>query len=495
MVKAALSRAFVDWRATPSQRDPVTLGFGLVMLAIHLAVIARALLVEEREPMARAAWLLLLLAAPGVGTVLYFLFGEPWVSARFRRKAAEAKSALSGFAPPGGESVDPPFAGPFATCAAANGWAWTSGNCAQVAPSSDEAIAMLIADIDAATASVHLSFYIWLDDHNGTKMAEAVSRAARRGVTCRIAADAIGSRDFIRSRHWPAMRAAGAHLCATLEVPFGLWLLAGHRIDLRNHRKIAVIDGRIAYGGSQNLADPAFLPKRAFAPWVDILIRYEGPVARQADLIFAALWSTETGEDLRPYFTRQPAAEPHPEGFTAIATEAGPLSPRGTMTDIFVACLWAARERVTITTPYFAPDPRLLGALVATARRGVALTIVFPHRNDSRIVGAISRAYYPILAAAGIRIFEFRGGLLHAKTLIADETLALVGSANMDRRSLDLNFENNFLTDSRELAAEVIALQRQWLADSTEIDHDRLAIRSRPRRLYDNTLTILGALF
>ncbi|MFD2431416.1 phospholipase D-like domain-containing protein [Sphingobium scionense] len=115
------------------------------------------------------------------------------------------------------------------------------------------------------------------------------------------------------------------------------------------------------------------------------------------------------------------------------------------MTDIFVAVLASAQESVTITTPYFAPDPPLLAAIVAAARRGVEIRIVFPRRNDSRIVGAISSAYYPTLAAAGVRIFEFRGGLLHAKTLVVDGSLGLVGSANMDRRSLDLNFENNAL--------------------------------------------------
>lgn len=453
-------------------------------------------MVDDREPQARAAWLLLLLAAPGIGTILYVLFGEPWVSGRFRRAAAQAKTTLADFAPPGGPPIDnPALANVFATFAAANGWRWVDGNTAQVSPSSDAAIDRLVADIDQARRSVHLSFYIWLADHNGAKVADAVCRAARRGATCRIVADAIGSRAFIRSPHWAAMRLAGVRLCESLSVPWVLWFHAGHRVDLRNHRKIAVIDGTVAYGGSQNLADPAFLPKRRFAPWIDILLRYEGPVARQADLIFAALWTTETGEDLRPVFASQPPPAPRPGGFVAIATDAGPLSPRGTMTDLFVACLAAASESVTITTPYFAPDPRLLGALLAAARRGVALRIVFPHRNDSRVVGAISRAYYPALAKSGVRIFEFCGGLLHAKTLVVDDTLALVGSANMDRRSLDLNFENNVLFADRDFAAQITAQQDSWLANAIEVDHRRLASRSYLRRLADNALTILGALF
>lgn len=467
----------------------------LTLAAIHLAVVVRSILLEGREAYARAAWLLLLLSLPGIGTILYLLFGEPWISAAFHRRARDAYEALLPFAPQTlTDPLSPATAGAFRTCEAASRWSVSTGNTAQVAPGADSAIATIVTDIDAATRTVHLSFYIWLSDDNGTKVVDAVCRAARRGVVCRIAADAIGSRALIRSRHWKAMREAGARTYASLPVPFGLGILAGHRTDLRNHRKIIVVDGGITWCGSQNCADPAFLPKRKFAPWVDILIRYEGPIARQAELIFASAWMAETGEDMRPALASAPFGV-RPDGFSAIAVGTGPLSPHATMTDIFVAVLAAARERAVITTPYFAPDPPLLDAIVAAARRGVQLTIIFPQRNDSRIVGAISRAYYPVLARAGVHIHEFRGGLLHAKTLVVDDALALVGSANMDRRSLDLNFENNVLFESVALAAEVGKHQRRWLADAIEVDHGGVAERSLPRRFIDNLLTMAAPLF
>jgi len=290
------------------------------------------------------------------------------------------------------------------------------------------------------------------------------------------------------------MRDAGARLCSSLQAPLGLGFLVGHRTDLRNHRKIAVIDGRVTYCGSQNCADPAFLVKRRFAPWVDILVRYEGPVARQADIIFASAWTAETGEDLRPYMTMDPP-QPSADGFAAIATGTGPLSPRGTMTDMFVAVLAAAKVSVTITTPYFAPDPPLIGAIVAAARRGVEVRIVFPRRNDNRIVGAISRAYYPVLAKAGVRIFEYYGGLLHAKTVVVDDALALIGSSNMDRRSLELNFENNILFESAELAVQLRDRQQRWLKEAIEIDRGDATNRAIARRFVDNLLTMTAALF
>lgn len=463
--------------------------------AIHLAFIVRAILLEGREPYARAAWLLMLIALPGIGLIIYLLFGEAWMSTRFRKRTRDVYEALLPFAPRAVSFEHSPAAeNPFRTCEAASRWPVSVGNTAEVAPDCDTAISMIVADIDAASVSVHLSFYIWLSDHNGTLVVEAVCRAAMRGVACRIVADAIGSRSLIRSSQWAAMRDAGARLCASLSAPFGLGFLTGHRTDLRNHRKIIVLDGQTTWCGSQNCADPAFLPKRNFAPWVDIFIRYEGPVARQADLIFASAWTVETDEDLRVTFNADPPSR-RPYGFAAIAVGTGPLSPHATMTDIFISLLASAREQVTITTPYFAPDPPLLDAIVAASRRGVDLNIVFPHRNDSRIVGAIGRAYYPTMVRAGVRIHEYCAGLLHAKTLVVDRRIALVGSANMDRRSLDLNFENNVLFESEALAGVVEAHQQRWLLDASEIGHDEIMARPLSRRLADNLLAMASPLF
>ncbi len=468
----------------------------MIVVALHLAVIFRAILLDGRDSYARAAWLLLLISVPVAGVVLYLLFGEPWISKSFRQRCKRIEEELQSFAPrlAQGGGATGLTANAFRTFEAASGWPVSTGNTARLTPDSDTAIDMLVADIDAAEDRVHLSFYIWLGDNNGTKVVEAVCRAARRGVTCRVAADAIGSRALIRSAHWTSMREAGAHLCSLLEVPLGLGILVGRRTDLRNHRKIAVIDGRITYGGSQNCADPAFLVKRRFAPWVDILVRFEGPVARQADLIFAAAWTLETGEDLRPVMGSDPPA-PSADGFAAIATGTGPLSSRGTMTDMFVSVLAETQAKVTITTPYFAPDPPLIAAIVAAARRGVEVRIIFPRRNDSRIVGAISRAYYPVLARAGVRIFEYCGGMLHAKTLVSDGSLVLIGSSNMDRRSLDLNFENSILCQSADLAAQVLDRQSRWLENAVEIDRDAATGRPIPRRFADNFLTIVAAVF
>jgi cardiolipin synthase len=473
--------------------------FWTVSVLIDLAVIVRAILLKDREPVARAAWVLLIIVLPGIGAVLYLLFGEPWMSRRFRRQAdgiyKELLDCASSVARSDSvEAGEGAFRNAFKTCEGISKWLTAPGNVACVAPGSDAAISMIVDDIERARQTVHISFYIWLGDHNGLKVVDAICAAARRGVRCRIVTDAIGSRAFIRSRHWTAMKDAGASLCASLTVPFGLGFLTGHRVDLRNHRKIVVIDGQITYCGSQNCADPAFLIKRKFAPWVDIMIRYQGPIVRQAEVIFASDWSVETGEDLRELI-RQTDPAPVDGGFDAISTGTGPLSYKGAMTDIFVSVLCAARHSVVISTPYFAPDMTLLDAIVGAARRGVEVSILFPQRNDSRAVGSISRAYYPELAAAGARIFEYQGGLLHAKTLVADAAVGLVGSANMDRRSLDLNFENNVLFSSAELCRDVSAHQQRWLAGSVEIEPEAIKRRSIVREFGDNLLTMVAPLF
>ncbi len=469
-----------------------------VLTAVHVAVIVRALSVDDRDPYSRAAWVLLLMLLPGIGAAAYLLFGEPWLARRLLRRARTIARRLDPLgasdAPSALETIPDRFRATFRSCERLNRWAVAAGNRATLAADSDAAIDTIVRDIDAAQATVHLSFYIWLTDHNGLKVVEALKRAAARGVTCRVIVDAIGSRPLTRSPHWRAMRDAGVRTCASLRAPLGLAFIAGNRIDLRNHRKIVVVDGRVTHCGSQNCADPAFLVKAKFAPWVDVMLRFEGGVVRQNQLLFAGDWMEETGEDLSSLFA-DPGPPPAADGFPAIAFGTGPMSPKGSMSEVFTGLLYGAEREVVVSTPYFVPDPPLLAALVGCARRGVATHLIVPARNDSAIVGAISRATYPQLLAAGVAVFEFRGGLLHAKTVVADGIVALVGSANMDRRSLELNFENNVLLYSPAVAGEVRERQASYLAQSRPVTHEDLKHRSMLRRLGQNLLTILGPVF
>jgi cardiolipin synthase len=329
-----------------------------------------------------------------------------------------------------------------------------------------------------------------LPDNNGLKVVEALKRAAARKVICRAMADGLGSRLMIESPHWKAMQSAGVQVATAL--PIGNLLLRPlrGRIDLRNHRKILVIDNRITYCGSQNCADPEFRIKARFAPWVDALMRFEGPIARQNQYLFASDWMAQMDGDLTPLL-RQPLPPGEP-GLTAQVIGTGPTVYNSAMPEVFETLIYTARRELVITTPYYVPDEGMQTALCTSARRGVRTTIIFPARNDSWIVGAASRSYYSDLLAAGVRIYEYEGGLLHAKSLTLDGEVTLIGSANMDRRSFDLNYENNILFYDPALTAEVRRRQDAYLASSHPVTAETVAQWPITRRLWNNTIAMLG---
>jgi cardiolipin synthase len=303
-------------------------------------------------------------------------------------------------------------------------------------------------------------------------------------------ADGLGSRIMIDSKHWQAMR--DADVGATTALPIGNLLLRPllGRIDLRNHRKIVVIDDWITYCGSQNCADPEFRIKAKYAPWVDALIRFEGPIARQNQYLFATDWMAHEGEDIRELLRRPlPPGEP---GFAAQVIGTGPTVRNSAMPEVFESLMYAARRELFVTTPYYVPDEAMQTALCASAYRGVETTIIFPARNDSFIVQAASRSYYADLLAAGVRIFEFKGGLLHTKSLTLDGEITLVGSANMDRRSFDLNYENNILLCDSALTAEMRHRQDEYLAQSHEVTAEMVNQWPITRRLWNNAIAMLG---
>jgi cardiolipin synthase len=310
-------------------------------------------------------------------------------------------------------------------------------------------------------------------------------------------ADDLGSRAMIRSPHWRAMGEAGVRLARALPIGNPLLRALGGRIDLRNHRKIVVIDDDLTYCGSQNCADPEFRIKAKYAPWVDAMIRFEGPVARQNQLLFAADWlanapAADVEETRRIHELLQRPLPEAADGITAQAMGTGPTVRYSAMPEMFEALMYAARRELVISTPYYVPDPPMQAALCASARRGIETTIIFPARNDSFVVAAASRSYYAELLEAGVHVFEYVGGLLHTKSLCLDDEVTLIGSANMDRRSFELNYENNILFNDRDLTAQVRERQEAYLARSRPVSVADVEAWSWPRRLWNNAVAMLG---
>ena len=473
----------------------------MIFLVFHIMIevicIGHILLRRHRQPESRMAWLVVVLVLPYLGALAYLLLGQTNIgykrTARLRHVFASLPRPEDA---PGGAARDATPEEPgqytplFKVGESISGYQPVDGNRARLMADSDAAIDEMVADIDRATEHVHLLFYIWLNDHNGTKMAEALKRAARRGVSCRAMVDDLGSRDLIRSQQWRELAAAGVRTARALQIGNPLLRIFDGRIDLRNHRKILVIDNRVTYCGSQNCADPAFLIKAKYAPWVDAVMRFEGPVVRQNQHLFASDWMGNGGDDISDIL-RQPLPTAQP-GFTAQVIGTGPTFRPSAMPELFETLIYAARQELLITTPYYVPNSGIQAALCASANRGVETSIIFPARNDDFAVGATSRSYYEDLLVAGVKIYEFQSGLLHTKSLTLDGEVTLIGSANMDRRSFDLNYENNILLRDRALTAQMRARQAQYLASSRAVTLAEVREWGMGKRLWNNALAIVG---
>ena len=473
------------------------LAFYILLLLAQLITAARILTRPNREPSARIAWVAVVFALPLVGVLGYVLLGETSIGrGRVERRSTITAKLSDQLKFPKyahltkGADIPVQFRSIFRLGESVSGLPVVGGIAAELMENSDTTIDRMVADIDAATDHVHLIFYIWLTDINGTKMIDALIRAAGRGVPCRAMVDDLGSRSLIKSPQWARMEKAGIHLCRALQIGNPLVRMFDGRVDLRNHRKILVIDNEITYCGSQNCADPAFSPKPKFAPWVDAMMRFTGPVVRQNQLVFAADWMTYINENLLSV-VNAPMSDSGP-GFPAQVIATGPTARHAAMPDIFAALMHSAQSELVITTPYYAPNEAMQSALRSAGNRGVQTTIVFPARNDDFAVAATCRSYYLELLQAGVCIKEYPLGLLHTKSMTVDGKVTLIGSANMDRRSFDLNFENNILLYDEAVTATMRARQDAYIADSTQVTLQNVEAWSWRKRLWNNTLATIG---
>lgn len=472
----------------------------IFLLSLHVLLVVgftlRILLRDDLSPQARLAWFIVLVVLPYAGSVIYFLFGEIDIGNHANKRHKEVCDQIRVKAPhlmgrpeDTERLIDPLYRPAFQYAASINGFQATAGNRAELMTDAASTNAYLIADIDAAQSHVHVLYYIWLNDRTGRAVAQALIRAAQRGVICRAMADGLGSRALIKSPLWQQMKDAGVQMAVAL--PFGnlIRTVLTSRIDLRNHRKITVIDSKITYCGSRNSADPEFLVKAKYAPWVDIMLRFEGSIVAQNELLFLSDWMQATGDTLDGFTL---TASPIAGGFPAQVMGDGPTERRGATPQLFSSLIACAQHSLTLSTPYFVPDATVLEALCSAAHRGVDVTLIFPKVNDSWVVAAASRSYYRKLLSAGCRIHEFEGGLLHAKTLTLDGKVTLVGSSNLDLRSFDLNYENNILLQDKGVTRAVCDRQADYVVRSAPVTLDLVTAWPRYRRIWNNVIATIG---
>jgi len=470
-----------------------------IHLLVQVLVILRVLQRPNREPASRIAWVVVVLALPLFGIFAYLMLGETNVGRRNQKAMKAVIREVRERASEHADNVDidpripPLYAHLFRVGHSISGFPEVPGNRAELLADSVATIDSMVADIDAARCQVSVLFYIWLTDTSGTRIAQALQRAARRGVTCRVMVDGLGSRVLLKSRLWKEMGEAGVRTAVAL--PLGNVLLRPlqGRVDLRNHRKILVIDSEITYCGSQNCADAEFLVKAKYAPWVDSVVRLRGPIARQNELLFATDWAVYTGEDAGGDEVGECVVAPHDEeGAIAQVIASGPTLRPSAMPELFVSLMFTARRELVVSTPYYVPNQAMQAALCAAAYRGVHTTLILPAMNDSREVAGASRSYYAELLHAGVQIREYVGGLLHSKTLTLDGDITLIGSANLDRRSFDLNFENNILLYDPSLTRVVRQRQQSYIDSANLVTLEEVEAWPLHRRLWNNCVAMMG---
>ena len=448
---------------------------------------------QRRTPAAARTWLLLVFFWPVVGLVVYWVFGRIYYpqrrieeQARASRYVREAQAEMRSE-----RSMVPPPLDPLAARAAelagrlGDFEAW-GGNRVELLADYRGSIDRLVADIDAARDHVHLLTYIFEDDATGRRVAEAIERAARRGVTARVLADAVGSKRGL-ARLGPGLRAAGVEVIPLL--PVGLFRRGTARFDLRNHRKLTVIDGAIGYVGSQNIVEPEFIPG---CPNEELVARVEGPVIAQLQAVILGDRYFETGHVAHEerHFPRIAAAGDSPGQMLP----SGPGYGRENGQALLVSLIHGARERVVITTPYFVPDDAFLQALATAALRGVETRLIVSAHSNQRLTQFAQESYYEQLLEAGVAIHLYEPRFLHAKHMTVDRSVALIGSTNIDIRSFALNCEASLLVYDERVARELEAVQARYIAASSVLEPAAWAARPLGQRVVQNSARLADSL-
>jgi cardiolipin synthase len=489
---------------------PILLG-AYTVIEYVLKIIAIGTVPENRRPSSSQAWLLLILFIPIVGFPLYWLIGSPYVRGRRAEVQREADRAVARHEdawPPldPDTQIDGQLASIIEMNARLTGLPCVRGEYTGLYPDTAELFEEMAREIDSAADHVHLEMYIMARDPATEVVFAALERAAVRGVKVRVLLDHLGSRKYPGWREFRRrLTAAGIdwHLMMPVLPLRGRW----RRPDLRNHRKMLVIDSARAFMGSHNLIHPNYdsaKNERIGRHWHDLSVRVGGPVVMQLEVVFATDWFAETGEqlDVEDTLTRVLASEEvdlEPDGVPddnpMQLVPSGPGHPTEPNRHQFVALIHAATRRVTITSPYFVPDESLLTAISGAAYRGVEVELFVGESADQFLVGHAQRSYYRALLEAGVRIHLFPAPkILHSKYVTVDDRIAVIGSSNMDPRSFALDYEIMLLTFGGSLVADLVANDAEYRAISHELTPEEWESQGFLSRYVDNVCRLTSAL-
>jgi len=446
---------------------------------------------QRRTPASARAWLLLIFFLPWPGLVLYALIGRTYLPRRRLEqqiRLAELMKSLPELL--AHYPAKPPHQAEITEAARLasklGSFELVGNNSIELLDNYRSSLERLLDDIEHARHSVHLLYYIFADDATGTRAAEAVERAARRGVICRLLMDSVGSRPALK-RLAPRLRAAGVEVIGLL--PLRLLRPGRVRLDLRNHRKIAVIDGRIGYIGSQNIVDCD--ANRGLLN-EELVARVVGPAVHQLQAVLLADRYQEVAES-----AADPSLFPEPlPGGSAVAQilPSGPGHQEGNTQQVLVSLIYAARRRVVLTTPYFVPDTTLLAAMRTVAARGAEVHLIVSRHSNKPLVQFAQQSYFEDLLNAGVRIHLYESAFLHAKHASIDHDVAMIGSSNLDIRSFALNSEVSLLVYDAGVVSELNKIQERYMAGSEPITLERWQRRHAVRRWLQNVARLTDTL-
>ena len=465
------------------------LGSWLLLLDWLIRLAALFWIPTRTTPGAARSWLLLVGFVPLLGLPLYLLFGHPWLSRERIRRQSEASQVIREeqalqhalrWTPP----ADTATAEIAPLVQRQGDFMPVHSNAVGLLADYDDALATLIDDIDQAEERVHLLYYLMFDDAVGEAIVQALQRAAARGVQCRLLLDAVGAKRGLRAYR---SRLLARQVDVRAMLPGGLrWRRSG-RMDLRNHRKIAVIDNKVGYIGSQNLAAAAFV--RGFSNR-ELVARVRGPAVAHLEAVFASDWYMETGERL-DVLAEVPAC---PEDVVTQLLPSGPAYPFSNARDAVNALIHLARRRIVLVTPYFVPDEATLSALRIAALSGVDVQLILSASNNQRLTAWAQEAYYEELLRSGVRVALYTPHFLHAKHLTVDEDIALLGSINLDIRSFALNAEIGLLCYNRPLVEQLRMIEDDYLAHAMPLTLEQWRRRPTWRRSREGIARLADAL-
>ncbi|MEO3429975.1 cardiolipin synthase [Pelagibius sp. CAU 1746] len=450
--------------------DNLSLGLGGLAVFIHLSGIASALhaAMRTRTAQGAVAWSILLVTFPYVALPLYWVFGRGkfhgYVAARRsgdleihhvaatlqQRLASQHRAAL----PQGAESL-PVFE-------KLAGTPFCRGNEVEILKNGEAAYGTMFSAIDAARAYVLLQVYLLRDDDLGRDLKARLARRAQDGLRVLLLYDEIGSYGLPRS-YVRELQDAGATVA-----PFGTTQGPVNRFQLnfRNHRKILVVDGREAFVGGLNFGDEYLGRNVSYGPWRDTHLRIFGPVVQAVQLSFVEDWFWATREVPELAWETEAAQQ---SDVAVLALPTGPADLQDSCELFFLEAIRSARKRIWLASPYFAPDEQIMAALELARLRGVEVRLLLPGRAEHRIVHMAGFAYYPAAERVGIQIYRYQPGFLHQKVLLVDDTLASVGTANLDNRSFRLNFELSILIWDHRFALQIEKMLLEDFAQSRKV--------------------------